>query len=306
MKQILLPIALMLAISSAISMPVDSLSAYPFADSVVPSGAFVFYVIGDWGRKGEYHQKGVARAMNECAAKVPPKFIISTGDNFYTFGVKSVKDKQWKESFENIYETGGMKETDWYPVLGNHDSYGCPKAEIQYSTINTHWKMPGKHYSEKFRVTDSSEALFVFTNTEELVHKHDCEQWAWIDTTLANNRVSWNFVIGHHPVYSSNHTHGDSRPLIEQLKPILEKYNVQAYLCGHDHDLQHQQPQGSKVEYFVSGAGSELRPSDYYQHTLFAKSAAGFIIVALKEKTMNIYFVDENGFVLYQYSKASN
>jgi len=30
---------------------------YPFTSSLVPKDAYVFYVIGDWGRKGKYFQK---------------------------------------------------------------------------------------------------------------------------------------------------------------------------------------------------------------------------------------------------------
>ena len=87
---------------------------------------------------------------------------------------------------------------------------------------------------------------------------------------------------------------------------MLEQYKVQAYFCGHDHDLQHQQPKGSTVDYFVSGAGSELRPSSSYQHTLFAQSTAGFIIVAIADNTMNVYFIDEQQNVIYQYSKKTD
>jgi tartrate-resistant acid phosphatase type 5 len=151
--------------------------------------------------------------------------------------------------------------------------------------------------------------LFVYTNTEPLVRSKNTsvtQQWNWIDSTLSNSDASWKFVIGHHPVYSSNKTHGDSPLLIEKLKPMLEQYKVQAYFCGHDHDLQHQQPKGSTVDYFVSGAGSELRPSSSYQHTLFAQSTAGFIIVAIVDNTMNVYFIDEQQNVIYQYSKKTD
>lgn len=278
----------------------------PFNQISIPDNAYVFYVIGDWGRKGKYHQQNVADAMNKCAEKIPPEFIISTGDNFYTFGVNSTKDKLWEKSYESIYNGNAIKETDWYPVLGNHDHYGNEQAEIEYSKLNPHWKMSSYYYTAKMQTTDSSKMLFVFTNTEPLVKSSNNTgniQWNWIDSTLSNSDAKWKFVIGHHPVYSSNKTHGDSPILIERLKPMLEKYAIQAYFCGHDHDLQHQQPKESTVEYFVSGAGSELRPSSSYQHTLFAQSTAGFILAAIADNTLYVYFIDEDSNIIYQYKK---
>jgi tartrate-resistant acid phosphatase type 5 len=278
----------------------------PFVTTMVPQGAYVFYVIGDWGRKGKHGQKEVAEGMNTCATIVKPNMIVSTGDNFYTFGVKSSKDRLWKQSYENIYDGKAIKDVDWYPVLGNHDHYGNEEAEIAYSKINPHWKMPSDYYATDIALPDSNSITFVFTNTEPLVHKKpvDAEQqWKFIDSTLAASTAKWKFAAGHHPVYSSNPTHGDSPELIAKLKPILEKYHAQAYFCGHDHDLQHQRPKGSTVDYFVSGAGSELRPTAAYEHTLFALSRNGFMLVAIKDNNMYVFCIDKDANVVYRYSR---
>jgi hypothetical protein len=278
-----------------------------FEASLLPQDAYVFYVIGDWGRKGKYNQRDVAESMNKTAAVAKPKFIASTGDNFYTFGVRNIKDKLWKKSFEDIYTGENIKDVDWYVALGNHDHYGNEKAQIKYSNINPHWKLPTHYHAFETTVDAGNSMSLYFINTEPLVNlntKKTAQQWNWIDSSLNASTSKWKFVFGHHPVYSSNPSHGDSKALIEGLKPMLEKYKVPAYFCGHDHDLQHQQPKGSAVDYFVSGAGSKLRPSASYEHTLFAESIAGFALVAISGNTMSTYFIDKNGVVVYAYLKT--
>ena len=38
------------------------------------------------------------------------------------------------------------------------------------------------------------------------------------------------------------------------LQPLLERYGVSAYLCGHEHNLQHLHADGDATHYIVSGA----------------------------------------------------
>lgn len=49
-----------------------------------PAAAALLAQIGDWGRQGISPQKRVAKMMATVADCMPPAFIISTGDNFYS------------------------------------------------------------------------------------------------------------------------------------------------------------------------------------------------------------------------------
>ena len=44
--------------------------------------------------------------------------------------------------------------------------------------------------------------------------------------------------------------------MLPTLEPVLQKYGVQAYFCGHEHNLQYIHQQNSSVHYVITGGGS--------------------------------------------------
>ena len=183
--------------------------------------------------------------------------------------------------------------------------------------------MPSAYYTFAKETDDKSKIRFMFIDTNPFVKKYrkkldeypdlakqdTLKQWMWMDSVLAasnKEKEDWKIVIGHHPVYSSNPKHGDTKELHHTLKPRLENNNVQAYFCGHDHDLQHQKPKGSFVDYFLSGAGSETRPSAKHEHTLCAESVPGFAIVSIKGDTLTLFFINSKNEIVYQYTRKKD
>lgn len=59
---------------------------------------FAFFVLGDWGRKGNGTQAAVARQMIAASRQQKPGLILTVGDNFYEEGVSSVTDPHWQAS----------------------------------------------------------------------------------------------------------------------------------------------------------------------------------------------------------------
>ena len=59
-----------------------------------------------------------------------------------------------------------------------------------------------------------------------------------LDYELGRDESDWKIVFAHYPCYSAgNHPGYDSTR--KKVLPIMEKHNVDMYLAGHDHDLQH-------------------------------------------------------------------
>ena len=111
-------------------------------------------------------------------------------------------------------------------------------------------------------------------------------------------------VFGHHPVFSASKTHGNTPEMIERVKPLFDKYHVQFYFCGHDHDFQRLHEKGSNVEYIVTGTGGEPRPSSTNEMSVFCHSEPGFSVVSLKGNKARVCFVGVNGNIIYDFSRS--
>ncbi len=73
--------------------------------SAPEADALNFMVLGDWGGQtfSPYTttaQRAVAKVMGVEGTTIGSQFTFALGDNFYSYGVKDVNDKRFKETFE--------------------------------------------------------------------------------------------------------------------------------------------------------------------------------------------------------------
>jgi tartrate-resistant acid phosphatase type 5 len=271
-----------------------------------------FLVVGDWGRNGQGESQAVADWMGIAANQFNARFVVSTGDNFYCCGVASTEDHQWLTSFENVFTSHSL-QVPWYVTLGNHDYEGNVQAQIDYGKKCQRWKLPARYYTKAIR-----NIRFVFIDTSPFIrnyykngaypdlHKQDTSrQLVWLDSVLSSSTETRKIVVGHHPVYSVGE-HGSEPDLKSMLEPRLEKYGVNLYVAGHDHSLQSLHREGSEVRHLISGGGSERTPVKYDPSiSKFAKASAGFLLVAIRPQSLNIYFIDSRGKLIYSETTSS-
>ncbi len=269
-------------------------------------GALHFIVMGDWGRNGENYQKEVAAGMGKAAHDLGASFVIATGDNFYPYGVASTQDHHWISSFENIY-TAQSLHVKWYPVLGNHDYGSDPDAQVAYSKISSRWTMPSRYYAKKFTV-GADTVLFAFIDTDPIVKelagvqrdsiKYPAggvdKQLQWFQNLLSTSKAKWKMVVGHHPLYTGGWRKDsrDTKNLKEYMEPLFSKYNVDVYICGHEHHLEYIKPAG-KTHYIISGAASEARPVELHPNGgKFAAAVQGFATFSVTRDKLLVQFIN--------------
>lgn len=241
-------------------------------------------------------EHGIAKSMGSLAKQVNATYTLALGDNFYTNGVKSVTDKRFKETFEDVFTSSSLQNANHFRlVAGNHDHYGNASAEVAYTQVSSRWHFPSFYYDFKESIgpVDAPKSIhFVMIDTvllsgdsrdaetgEDLDgdaytgpkdEKVADEQWTWINETLAQSDADFLIVAGHFPVWSICE-HGPTSILVQRLKPMLEEAKASAYLAGHDHCAQHID-EGKGVQYHGIGAGILSNPTTKHKDDIPANS----------------------------------
>lgn len=218
-----------------------------------PSGVFRFIALGDMGT-GDSAQYALAKGITAYHDSHPFDTALMLGDNIYPNGDAAY----FKEKFELPYAELLRRGVQFYAVLGNHDVRRGLQAEINYPKFN----MGGKQYYTLLK-GDGLLELFALDSTNM-----ERQQLRWLEEKLAASKAPWKLAYFHHPIYSSGITHGSDTRLRAQIEPLLVKYGVAAVLSGHDHTYERTKPQRG-VQYFVSGAGGQLRKGDLDRRTPF-------------------------------------
>lgn len=260
-------------------------------------------LVGDWGSEDNKCKHAFHKEKHDE--------IVLLGDNFYPSGVVSHEDVQWNTKYEKNFPHSSKK----YAVLGNHDYLGDVFSQISYTfhPNNKNWYMPHFFYDEIDKENDChhifidsclfdpqittlySQACNIKPENEQqyfgLVFHFQKRQKNWLEKILKETKCRWKIVYGHYPILS-NGPHQQAYEFVSIVKPLLEKYNVDIYACGHDHNCQILRE--NNVTYLVTGG------SNYHEYTrpipqnFFTSDKTGFIKLSIDSNTINIEHCDSN------------
>lgn len=283
----------------------------------IKDGNTIFYLVSDLGRNGYYEQKSIAELMGNLGEKLGPDFIVAAGDTHHFEGVASTSDPLWMTNYELVYSHPELM-IDWFAICGNHEYRGNTDAVLEYSKISRRWEAPARYYSKVVDAGENEKALLLFVDTTPLIDKYRKEagqypdaslqdtaaQLKWIDKTLSASDEKWKIVIGHHPLYAETpKTESERSDMRSRLEPLLNKHGVDVYFCGHIHNFQHIQPEGSRVDYVVNSSGSLPRKVSKIDGTVYCSPEAGFTVVTLGDDALDFHMMNGKGRILYSYSR---
>ncbi|MEO1438174.1 MAG: metallophosphoesterase family protein [Bacteroidota bacterium] len=158
-------------------------------------------------------------------------FVVHAGDLIN----KAHDDQEWAE----WYKAGGFIHSQWtaIPVVGNHEFRslvdGAPRAlSIQWRpqfTLPIEQDLDASLHETVYTV-DYQDIRIIALNSNYKLE----EQTAYIEAQLKSSTAKWNIITCHHSVFSPAKGR-DFEFARKHWKPLLDKYNVDLVLNGHDH-----------------------------------------------------------------------
>jgi hypothetical protein len=159
-------------------------------------------------------------------------FIISTGDQInYS---KNDDTPQQEIDYSGFLSPKALKSLPLATTIGNHDALT--------TNYQNHFNNPNSFTAETnptaaghgYYFTYGS-ALFIFINT----NNYNCADHETLikKAIQANPKARWRILTFHQDIYGSGKDHSDSDGIIlrTQLTPLIDKYQIDVVLQGHDH-----------------------------------------------------------------------
>ncbi|WP_281613094.1 FN3 domain-containing metallophosphoesterase family protein [Flammeovirga sp. SubArs3] len=188
-----------------------------------------FVYFGDAQNDVLEHWSRVIRKAYQTAPNAA--FVIHAGDLIN----QAHRDYEWAE----WYKAGGFIHRQWtaIPVVGNHEfrgmTKGAPKRlSIQWRpqfTLPVEKELSKELHETVYTVDYQDIRIIVLNSTDKLE-----EQVEYVENQLKDCTAKWKIITCHHSIFAPakgrNFQFGR-----DKWKPILDKYNVDLVLNGHDH-----------------------------------------------------------------------
>lgn len=157
-------------------------------------------------------------------------FIVSAGDQINNTG----DDNGQEREYAGFLSADVLSNVPVAPTIGNHDS--------KFANYQNHFNVPNA-YTEEQNATPAGndyyytygDVLFIVLNT----NNYNCADHEALikKAEQAAPNAKWKIVTFHHDIYGSGYDHSDSDGIVlrTQLTTLLDKYDIDVILQGHDH-----------------------------------------------------------------------
>lgn len=157
-------------------------------------------------------------------------FIVSVGDQINNTG----DDNGQEREYAGFLSADVLSNVPVAPTIGNHDS--------KFANYQNHFNVPNAYTKEQNATPAGNDyyytygdVLFIVLNT----NNYNCADHEALikKAEQAVPNAKWKIVTFHHDIYGSGYDHSDSDGIVlrTQLTTLLDKYDIDVVLQGHDH-----------------------------------------------------------------------
>lgn len=180
--------------------------------------SFVFAIIGDYGMNNE-NELNVSNLVKSWS----PRFIVTTGDNWYNPLTNTIDDAVGKYYRSFIYPYSGayplpvgevqVTSNAFWPVPGNHD-LDVNSGDDYFAYFSTPYPTPGTMQWYSFE-SGPCEFFCIESswNTSGVLRADNNDpngvQGLWLQNALASSTALFKIVVFHHPPWESDSVHYD-------------------------------------------------------------------------------------------------
>lgn len=165
-------------------------------------------------------------------------FILSAGDQINQTSVSKDADKLEQQiEYAGFLSSPLLRSMPVATTIGNHDS-----KSVNYSN---HFNNPNTATSvatTEGKTDAGTDYYFTYGNTLFVsidTNNYNCATHENVikEAVEANPDATWRVLMFHQDIYGSGYDHSDSDGIVlrTQLTPIIDKYDFDAVLQGHDH-----------------------------------------------------------------------
>ncbi|MDO5294168.1 MAG: metallophosphoesterase [bacterium] len=199
--------------------------------------------VGQDTNNAEYHAMNDAynwtNTLNQATKNAKDaSFMLSAGDQINQTSVSSDSQKlEQQTEYAGFLSPAALRSLPVATTIGNHDS-----KSVNYQN---HFNNPNSASSPSTTTgatTAGTDYYFTYGNTLFVIidtNNYNCATHENVmrEAISKNTDATWKVLMFHQDIYGSGYDHSDSDGMILRttLTPIIDKYDFDAVLQGHDH-----------------------------------------------------------------------
>lgn len=192
------------------------------------------------------------------AANPDTNFLISAGDQ--------INDSKNEYEYAGFLNPDAIQSYALSTAIGNHDSSN--------SNYSDHYNNPNSDVATEGKTAAGTDYYYTYGNTLFIVldtNNYNCATHEAVmkKAIEENPDTQWRVVLFHQDIYGSGADHSDSDGIVlrTQLTPLMDQYDIDVVLQGHDHTYSR--------TYQLSSTGTEDNGTCY---TIDGDVASGTVI----------------------------